>query len=191
MKQIPPAGSAPKLAPATVGVAPPSQRLPDIEHVAAAALGTLMASPELRAAALGAMTDDDVVSEYNRRHIMLEAKDLSDDDIRAEYNRRNFLEDEKTIKGRITNAIENESISTCGLLALINAYDLDNDSDRLKLRELCENAELKLADDAEYSNVIRAASFVAFGSFATWAANISELREEFARIGITHQSAID
>lgn len=188
MNSVPPAGDD---APATEGVAIPMQRLPDIEHVAAAALGAFMASPELRAAALGAMPDDEIVVEYNRRHITFEAKDLSDEDIQAEYNRRNFIEDEDILKERIAVVISEHAMFTCELLALINEYELDSDQDRAKIRDLCENAGLKLADETDYSAVVRAASFVAFGSFSSWSADISELREEFARLGITHQSAVD
>lgn len=191
MNQVPPADDAPNITSAKAAVATPTQRLPDIEHVAAAALGAFMALPELRVAALGAMKDDEIVAEYNRRHIVPTAADLSDDDIKTEYIRRNFVEDEDSLKEKIATQIAERCNFATELLKMLNDYELNTNADKNAIRELCENAEIELQDDGDYSNVIRAAARVAFGSFASWSGDVADLLEEFKRLGITHQSAVD
>jgi hypothetical protein len=184
MKHVPPAEGIPSPS-ATAAVATPTQRLPDIDHVVAAALGTFMALPELRIAALGAVKDDEIVAECSRRCITFEAKDLSDDDLKAEYNNRNFVKDESDLKERISVVIAERANFATELLSMLNDYDLNTSADREAIHNLCENAEIG------HSNVIRAASRVAFGSFATWSADVADLLEEFKRIGINRVSDVE
>jgi hypothetical protein len=137
----------------------------EIEHVAAAALGSLLASAELRAASMARYTDDEIRAEFERR--FPDGSPMVDSDLLEKVN----------------TAISEEKLSIEGLLNTINEYELDDSTVKDCIRKLCESADIALAEDINYQEIIIAASFVAFGSFASWPDDIRKLSEEFKKEG--------
>jgi hypothetical protein len=140
----------------------------EIEHVAAAALGSLLASAELRGASMARYTDDEIRAEFERR--------FPDGSPMAPDDGDDLLE-------KVNTAISEEKLSIEGLLNTISEYELDDNTVKDCIRKLCESADIALAEDIGYREIIIAASFVAFGSFASWPDDIRKLTEEFKNEG--------
>jgi hypothetical protein len=137
----------------------------EIEHVAAAALGSLLASAELRAASMARYTDDEIRAEFERR--------FPDGSPMVPDDGDDLLE-------KVNTAISEEKLSIEGLLNVVNEYELDDNTVKDCIRKLCESAGIAL----DYREIIIAASFVAFGSFASWPDDIRKLSEEFKKEGL-------